>query len=147
VYRDIVEVGSASAGESEVGAMLESVVAEASVPNWDGYGARPVSALVHEQARAFVAAIPRDVPEPDVVPEPDGEIAFEWDFGPWRVLSISVGPDGLLSYAVTLGPHARDHGTAVFVDRMPRSVLEALRRFIASRCVPSSAPTISLGSR
>jgi hypothetical protein len=137
LYREFLDGTDApSARESTVGKALERVATEASVLGWDGYGGLPISEAVYEQAKAFAAVIPSDIVEPDVVPEPDGEIAFEWDFGPWRVLSVSVGPEGVLSYAVSLGPHTRDHGTAVFVDQMPRSIQGALRRLLAAQCVP-----------
>ena len=71
---------------------------------------------------AFLETLPTTTPVPDVVPEPDGEIAFEWDYGPWRILSVSVGPTGLLSYAALYGRTSKAHGTEKFIDRLPGAI-------------------------
>jgi len=110
---------------------LRDACARAAQENWDGYGAQAVSPAVCEQAEAFLQALPTTAPVPEVVPEPDGEIAFEWDRGPWRVFSVSVGPSGTLSYAGLYGRKAKVHGTELFMDRLPKPIADGLARLIA----------------
>jgi len=110
---------------------LFDVFKEASRPNWDGYGASPVSAATVAQARAFLDLLPSTLPRPEISPHPDGELAFEWSFGPRRLLTVSVNESGRLSYAALFG-HARLHGTEFLLDAMPEAVAFALRRLYAA---------------
>src|SRR4051812_42803783 len=61
---------------------LARVKQEASEPDWDGYGAAPVSDQTYERARVFLACLPVNVPTPDIAADPDGEISFEWSRSP-----------------------------------------------------------------
>lgn len=117
---------------SEGGARLDRVWVDASVDNWDGYGARALSPATYGHARAFLEALPMTAPVPDVVPEPDGEIAFEWDYGPWRILSVSIGPTALLSYAALYGRTSKAHGAEKFIDRLPGAIAVCLDRLMAA---------------
>jgi hypothetical protein len=48
-------------------------------PNWDGYGADPVSKEIVDQAISFLKAImPAAAPPPDIGPTKDGYLVFEW---------------------------------------------------------------------
>ena len=117
---------------AEVGSKLDRVWADAAVDNWDGYGAKALSPAAYEHAWAFLQALPTTAPIPDVVPESDGEIAFEWDCGAWRILSVSIGPTGLLSYAALYGKTSKQHGTEKFVDRLPGVIAGCLDRLMAA---------------
>jgi hypothetical protein len=63
-------------------------------------------------------ALPSSLAPPDIVPEPDGEIAVDRDFGPSLQLSISVGPSGPLHFAGVIGEDYGQprvsHGTEPF---------------------------------
>jgi hypothetical protein len=97
---------------------LMRVLDECSQAGWDGYDARAVSDQAAVRAIAFLNALPSSLTPPDIVPEPDGELAVAWDFGPSLQLSISVGPTGPLHFAGVIGedyghPRVR-HGTEPF---------------------------------
>ena len=66
---------------------------EYSEPDWDGYDAIPVSESTFSQAQKLARLLPDGVPLPDVMPEPTGEIAFEWYQDGTHVLVVSVGND------------------------------------------------------
>lgn len=111
--------------------LLLDAFEEASRPNWDGYGAYPVSGITVAQARAFLDLLPSTLPRPEISPHPDGELAFEWSFAPRRLLTVSVNESGRLSYAALFG-QARLHGTEFLLDAMPEAVALALRRLHAA---------------
>ena len=112
--------------------LLLDAFEEASRPNWDGYGAYPVSGVTVAQARAFLDLLPSTLPRPEISPHPDGELAFEWSFGPRRLLTVSVNESGRLSYAALFG-QARLHGTEFLLDAMPEAVALALRTLHAAQ--------------
>lgn len=105
---------------------------EAARPNSDGYGARPVSEATLAQALAFLDLLPSTIRQPDISAHPDGELAFEWSFGPRRLLTVSVNASGRLSYAALIG-HARQYGTEFVLDALPEPVALALRRLHSSK--------------
>lgn len=106
---------------------LFEVFEEASRPNWDGYGAYPVSEATVAQALAFLDLLPSTLPRPEISPHPDGELAFEWFFARCRLLTVSVNESGRLSYAALFG-QARLHGTEFLLDALPETLALALRR-------------------
>ncbi len=105
---------------------------DAAVPNWDGFGARPVALATLEKAKAFLAALPPDMPSPEISADPDGEIAFDWTLDRDWTMAVSLGPDGRLSHAGLYGP-SRAYGTEEFVEEIPRTVLRGLERLFARR--------------
>lgn len=109
---------------------LCEVAEECSQPNWDGYGAEPVSADAYRHACLFVEALPRGIAMPTVGSEADGHLTLEWYRSPDRVLSVSVSPDGILYYAALLGVRKRS-GTEPFLDRVPEEILQAIHRLFS----------------
>jgi hypothetical protein len=79
----------------------------------------------------FLWALPSDVPLPEIVVAPDGEIGFDWNDGPRRVLSVAVGNRGSLGYAALLG-FEPVHGRVPFAGAVPRTVAHILGRLFPS---------------
>lgn len=105
---------------------LTRVTEECSQPGWDGYGAIPVSVGAADAARRFILDLPSLFNMPEIVPEPDGEISLEWDFGRWKAFSLSIGSGGKLSYAAILGRDRRANGSDNFDDVIPAHILLSL---------------------
>lgn len=114
--------------------LIEQQIAEARAAcahqGWDGYSARPIEAMTAEQAFRFALALPRNLPVPDIVPEPDGEIAFEWAGSGGRVISVSIGPTGKLAYAALLSEHSRQNGSEQLSEVIPPRVIRAIQEAV-----------------
>lgn len=106
---------------------LAKAVERASVDNWDGHGARKIEPRVSQLACRFLNTLPSAVPAPDVGVDPDGDISFDWSVARDRQLTVSLSPDGTLSYAGIFGAAAR-HGKEEFEDAVPQELVEAIRR-------------------
>jgi hypothetical protein len=65
-----------------------------SEPNWDGYGAQPISRETLDYARRLIEIMPQTFGPPDVAPSGDGSIALEWvpEAGPIHKLFLDIGP-------------------------------------------------------
>lgn len=96
--------------------------------NWDRYGAVPANPRVAQLGCRFLNALPSTSPTPSVGVDPDGEISFHWAVSRERQLTVSLSPDGLLSYAGSFGSVSTAHGTEDFDDTVPQTILEAIRR-------------------
>ncbi|MGQ0813197.1 MAG: hypothetical protein ACT4O1_01880 [Gemmatimonadota bacterium] len=116
-----------SSSKGEALELLNAVYMRALRPNWDREGSAAVVPATLTYAKHFLGLLPSRFPEPDIYAEPDGEVAFEWDFGPRKVFSVSVSRDGTLTYAGLFGP-SKAHGVETMVDRLPDTIRIALDR-------------------
>jgi hypothetical protein len=90
---------------------LDDLTEECSKANWDGYGAIPLNANASRIARAILQTISGSFPAPDIVPEPDGEIAFEWENNDGSIFSLSMGGNGMLAFAGVYADGTKIHGS------------------------------------
>jgi hypothetical protein len=104
---------------------LADIKRQCSKPKWDGYNAEPISAETLARLVAFLRAMPENIPTPDLVPEPDGEVSVEWQVSPRRFFSVSVGPHARLAYAGMLGA-TRWHGVEFFYGGLPQEIIRGV---------------------
>ncbi len=110
---------------------LADIAQQATVPNWDGYGARAIDVRAYVQAERFLSALPTTTPVPDVSVDPDGEVSVSWNLDSDWVFSVSIGPTGRLSYAGLFGT-SKAYGTEWFLNEIPEAVLDGLTRLFKS---------------
>jgi len=107
---------------------------------WDGEEGMCISPLIVDRAVSFVRALPDGVWLPEVAPEPDGSVSFDWIAARTRVFSLSVGATNRLSFAWIDGTD-RGHGVARFDgDGVPARVLSGLRELTNDDLLPSGLP-------
>lgn len=107
-------------------ALIEEVALECQSPNWDGYGAHPISESAKNHAQLFIDMLPYRFPAPDPVPDPDGDVALSWDFGPGHVFTLSISATGMVSYAGLLGEGIKRHGMEPFKGNIPKTIVESI---------------------
>ena len=106
---------------------LHEIYSECSVENWDGYGALPLNEQAVREAKCFIDIMPISMPEPEIVPEPNGDIGFQWSFGRNRILTVSFNGKKTLTYASILGsPNKTKYGSEIFYDCIPEEVVEGI---------------------
>jgi hypothetical protein len=134
LLRDVLhdEWRRASDWRPVVQAKLEQLALECSASNWDGYGATGISAGTKQAIQRFVGLLPPDLPEPEVVPDPEGEIWLCWDLGKDRVFTVSIGDSGILNYAGLLGTGVKRHGQEPFRGEVPKIIIESIRAISSS---------------
>jgi len=108
---------------------LYLVYEECMKPNWDGYGALPISETAYQLAQQFIDALPLGTPPPSFGAEPDGHLTFEWHHSVRRTLSVSISPDGELHYAALLGS-SKAYGTEVFYGEAPKKIMDLIYEVI-----------------
>ena len=109
---------------------LESTFRDCSADDWDGYGAKAVNTATFYQAERFLKNLPTTFPIPEISAEPDGEIAFEWYMGPRRVVSVSIGSEGKITYAGIFGRN-KAQGTEYFEGELPKTIIQQLGRLLS----------------
>lgn len=88
---------------------------------WDGDRAEPLEPMALERAFSFIDSLPADVPTPEMAPAPDGEIHFEWYFGPRKVMTVGISAVGELSFASMKGAK-RLYGAEPFSGDFPEQL-------------------------
>lgn len=106
---------------------LAEVWSECREPNWDGYGALPVSPEALRNMYVFLEALPLGFPKPGLGADPFGHLSVEWYRSPSRTLSVAVSDDGLLHYAALLGAN-RASGTETFYGEIPEEIYRLVQR-------------------
>jgi hypothetical protein len=106
---------------------IADIVQTCSDPSWDGYDAEPASRDSARCATELARNLPEGIQAPAVVPDPDGDIAFEWRTDDNRLFSLSVtGPT--LVYAGRFGGSSRQYGEEPFFGAIPRTILGILAK-------------------
>lgn len=100
-------------------------------PNWDGYGAVPLSANSYSLAAQFLRSLPLRTPPPSIGAEPDGHVTAEWYSSPRKTFSLSFSPDGYIHFAL-LHALKRTWGTEPFSGTPSHQVLRMIQEIVAA---------------
>jgi hypothetical protein len=109
-----------------VGTLME-IHSECSRKNWDGYGAKPISVAAIQEALVVIEQLTSSITMPEIVPEPNGGIGFEWRMGTNRVLVVSVRGQLTMDFAAILG-NSKMHGSMYFLGSLPSRVISLFRQ-------------------
>ncbi|HWP90751.1 MAG TPA: hypothetical protein VNN20_00935 [Thermodesulfobacteriota bacterium] len=115
---------------SEILNELEEIRISCHQDNWDGYGANAISYETYLGAREVIHMLNSaflNVPMPEITPEPDGDIAFEWNDGHGRTFLFSIDDNQTLTYAGIFGA-GKTHGFEILGDFLPGVVIYNLKR-------------------
>jgi hypothetical protein len=121
-------------GEDPVLDDLAELAHECQLPNWDCYGALPVSEQAIAMAKQFLKSLPIGVKAPAIGASPAGNVTFEWYRSVRNILSVSITPIGEIHYAALQGLSST-YGTEMFYDETPAKILGIIDElaFIRSR--------------
>ncbi|MCC5839419.1 MAG: hypothetical protein JJT96_04770 [Opitutales bacterium] len=107
---------------------LRDMATECADDDWDGYGAQAVSEAARLRAEAFIRALPEGMAAPEIAPEADGQISFDWLPSRTKTFSLSIDAGNRLACAWIDGAN-RGHGAEVFEGNvLPIRLLEELLR-------------------
>lgn len=106
---------------------LDEIALDASIDNWDGYGAKKINKESYIDAQRFLNNLPVGIEMPEISVHPDGEVSFEWYKKKGYILSISISPNDEIAYACRLGL-SKKHGIEYFGDDIPETILEKIKK-------------------
>ena len=106
-------------------------------PNWDGYGALPIDRATFWNSLSALRRLRSMVPSPEIVPNPNGTISFEWSTEIGEA-HIEIGRTRFAFLAKPTG------GDAVLVDGAAGELTEQLGALIAAVVYPSKKTVASL---
>jgi hypothetical protein len=118
---------SAEALQAEIVRELQDAFLDSREGDWDGYGALAVPEGVFFKARTFLDQVLRRFPSPTAAATPNGSLSLEWAPGNGSRFIVSIGEEDLVAFAGIFGSETV-YGTATFVEDLPSSVDQNLRR-------------------
>ena len=110
---------------------LKSIYEECSVDGWDGYGAKPISLDAFLEASEFLKMIDDDDASfsmPDISPEVDGGIEFEWYNKTGSELTFSFDGNKIITYSGIFADNAETLGTEPLGREISRALKEKIFR-------------------
>jgi hypothetical protein len=97
--------------------------------DWDGDGAIAVSTSAVDAAIVLSTAFPQSLAVPTVLPEPTGEITFEWYKDSTHVAVVAV--DGqFVRWSAIAGFDAPRSGAEPYLKLLPSSALDVVREVL-----------------
>ena len=104
---------------------LSKVVLEAYEEGWDGYDALAANPVSMAHSINFIGLLPDNFLNPEVAIDIDGDVAFEWDAGPRKIISLRMSAGGSIKYASLIG-FSKRYGTLYFNDSIPEEISKAI---------------------
>ncbi len=99
---------------------------------WDGDRAPAVSSLVIQKVKAFLEALPTDIPDPEFAPEPDnGAVSLEWYGGYRRIVSVSIHETDRLAFAAIQGTDVVNGAYRFNEDHIPTVIPATIRDILS----------------
>ena len=93
---------------------------DCSIQDWDGYGAYPINRTVATMALRLVDLLPNGLQDPEIVPEPEGLMGFEWISESGDRLLITP-KDNSIIYASIIGDNT-SHGKINLGNELPEEI-------------------------
>lgn len=103
--------------------LIESGITAARTDEWT-----PINRATANAAMAFTLLLPRSLPPPEIAPEADGEISFDWLGPSGKMFSVSVNGHGRLAYAGSFGWRSKVHGTEQLSDSCPPEIIVGISK-------------------
>jgi hypothetical protein len=110
---------------------VAAVFLESNRPDWDGYGAKPLSPDACTEAVKFLSNLPITFPMPHIIAEPDGDLVLEWYVKQRHLFVLGFSGKGVITYNGIFGQNAKVHGCEPLTDELPQIVSESIRRLLA----------------
>ena len=110
---------------------LYRIYRECSESDWDSYGANPINEQTFLEAMLLLDQLPSEMPLPEVIPEPTGNIAFEWYKGKKHVYVISISGKSTIEYAGLFGGHNKTYGAEYYSGELPELIISNILRLFS----------------
>ena len=110
---------------------LYRIYRECSESDWDNDGANPINEQTFLEALMLLDHLPSELPLPEVIPEPTGNLAFEWYKGKSHVYVISVDGKSTIEYAGLFGRHSKTYGAEYFSGELPGLIISHILRLFS----------------
>ena len=117
----------------EIQDKLRQILIDCHEPDWDGYGAHPISLAVVAKTIKLLEKLPDDLPEPEIKPEPNGCLTLVWRTNnKYKDYVMLTTRDDVYQFVqmTASNPKYHDNNAYSFFPNIPKNMLEAIRETI-----------------
>ncbi len=104
--------------------------------NWGGDDELPIHPIAIENAEHFLALLPSKFHDPEVIPEADGSVAFEWRFGTFRSVIVVFSQLQRIEYSILSSRTSANFGHCSFYGLVPLDIVRHLNSIGNFNAVP-----------
>lgn len=123
--KSLWEKQSSDALENFFEGVIETVES-CSQDNWDGYGAKPLNINSIYYALMFVLSLPKILPLPELVAEPNGELGIQWA-SKGNSLAVSIDSNKNITFGGISENGGEIYGTTKFSEEIPDVLLAHIK--------------------
>lgn len=105
---------------------LNEIYNNSKSPNWDNEDAEPISFVAFQQALKFIDLLPEGSTLPEISPDNDGYIEFEWFVDPASI-SFYVTPTDVILFVVYYSIDNRFSGRFNLNDGIPSWLIKQIK--------------------
>ncbi|MDF0665507.1 MAG: hypothetical protein P0119_05440 [Nitrospira sp.] len=91
----------------------------------------PISELTCKETIDFLRKLPSTLPIPEVIIEPNGDLALEWFVSNYCSFLVGFSGKGVITYAGLFGRGQKTYGTEFISEAIPSSIVENIRRVLS----------------
>lgn len=107
---------------------IDELVADSATAENNASGVQPVDEDTARAAIEFAFLLPRSMPAPEIAPDMDGEVSFDW-LGPGqKMFSVSINKTGRIAFAGRFGEKSKIHGTEQLSEACPPEVFRGIAK-------------------
>ena len=104
-------------------AEIEELMADSSAQ-----AAVPIDEGTARAAIEFAFLLPRSLPAPEVAPDPDGEVAFDWLGPKQKMFSVSINKAGRIAFAGRYSEKSKIHGIEQLSEACPPEIIRGIAK-------------------
>jgi hypothetical protein len=117
----------------EIQNKLRQMLIDWDKPDWDWDGAYPIGIAVIAKTIKLLEKLPEDIPEPELVPEPNGCLTLVWrannKYNDYVMLTTRDDVYKFVQMTAS-NPKYYDHNAYSFFPSIPKNMIEAIREII-----------------
>jgi hypothetical protein len=93
----------------------------------------PISEVTCKETIDFLTKLPPTIPIPEVVVEPNGDLALEWFVSNYYSFLVGFSGRSIVTYSGLFGRGRKTYGTEFITEAIPPLIIENIRRVLSYR--------------
>jgi hypothetical protein len=93
----------------------------------------PIAEVTCKETIDFLTKIPSTIPIPEVVVEPNGDLALEWFVSNYYSFLVGFSGRSIVTYSGLFGRGQKTYGTELITEAIPPLIIENIRRVLSYR--------------
>lgn len=107
---------------------IEELVADSIASTNVEPGLTPIDQETAHTAIEFAFLLPRSLPAPEIAPDSDGEVSFDWLGPKQKMFSVTINKAGRIAFAGRFSEKSKIHGIEQLSETCPPEIIRGIAR-------------------